>query len=104
MKFYNEDSTSNEPLQAKYVGKQIGCGYMRGATECTFKGTCLEPCILTDKHIINNPAKNACCETCVKCELYENENTIPPDKYFCKSTEDFINDIEQHWCMDYESE
>jgi len=55
------------------------------------------------KHIVSNHVKNACCNTCVKCELYENENTVPSDKYFCKVTEEMINDIE-HPCMDYEPE
>lgn len=50
---------------------------------------------------VSNHVKNACCKTCENCNLYENENTLPSNTYFCKITEEFIPDIEQHYCDDY---
>ena len=45
-----------------------------------------------------------CCSNCQKCTVYENENRKPSKKYYCEDTDDFIDDIEQHCCDNFERE
>jgi hypothetical protein len=42
------------------------------------------------------------CSNCSNCDLYE--NNISTDKYFCKITDEKINDIEQHFCNNFKKE
>ena len=42
------------------------------------------------------------CSNCISCDLYE--NNITSNKYFCKITENFIDDIGQYYCEEFKKE
>ena len=50
------------------------------------------------------PNTDDCCSNCQKCTVYEDENRKPSKKYYCEDTDDFIDDIEQHCCDNFERE
>ena len=60
--------------------------------------------ILDSQFAFNFQNTDDCCSNCQKCTVYENENRKPSKKYYCEDTDDFIDDIEQHCCDNFERE
>ena len=48
--------------------------------------------------------KDVYCDTCKYCDLYEDENWKPSTTHICNITEEFIDDIEEDYCENYEEE
>ena len=44
------------------------------------------------------------CSNCKNCILYETESVSKIDRHYCEITEEMIDDIDQHFCNEFNPE